>query len=725
MSDNENPYTPPTPKQYKKLLPIPFCFKGNFPFVENTMEYIDIYDMLSKLVGKINEVIANDSTLVENNEMIYNAFVELTNYVNDYFLNLDIEGKLTDALEAMAELGELQEIITDYINLHAVIGYNDVSELKESTNLIAGSFVRTYGYTTINDGNNALYYIKEHESEVIDEINYIEIENSTLIACLIKEKSVLGFENVNAMKQSKILQAGCFAETYGFYSYGDGGHAKYLIINQTNEVVNGIDIIAIGSDGLIAILINGEYANALQYGIKNDGSLIDSSNIARLFSNKKVYFPAGTYLIPKTIITTSIEIKGDRAKFKPVRYNILNNRYNTIFYSNTANLNITIDGIDFEGYIDVATDSQSGEIPERNSLIEFFNLNNVNFKNCTFKNFDNRYSPEIPTMFIDRRAIICTIQDTNKTYFENCSFDVAKGNELNYMIANTKARTAINAELKGCYFTNILTSIFNFIGNKLYLHENEYNFTYDGSLLNGFALDFLVENEIVRGSFGNVYDNCEAEYFQGIKFTAKNITNYAEITQMFFSVQALNVEIDNFNNLNPNNVNNCLRCYFRGAAHTNHRDCATSNIAYLNCIVSNSDLTAKKCIQSINSTTQVDFTLKVVNCILKTTDTSANATTIYSTPCFLELINNIIYNFVSPASSTPTSLYSRTSSDAFTLIYANGNKIINKGTSAEYFLAGTAPTRLTFIGNFASVSNTIAPSLSYVKAFGNYNYTES
>lgn len=726
MSENENPYLPPILKPYKQVFPVPLFPKNNFPFTENTMEYIDIYDFLSKLTQKINEVISNETVLEDNNKIIYDAFIELQNYVNNYFLNLNVQEKLNDALEALAESGELTEIITDYINLHAVIGFDTVSDMKAATNLIDGSFVRTYGFNSLNDGNQALYYIKEHESETIDERNYIEITGTDLIACVIKEKSIFEFSNIAAMKASKLLQAGDIAKTTGFSSAGDGGEGYYLIKTLTDETANDIDIITITDTSLIAVLMKNEYVNALQYGLTNDGQAINVTNMNRLFTNKKVYFPSGTYLIPTTTIIQSIKIKGDRAKFKPVRYNVLNNRYNKIFYSNTANLNIEIEGIDFEGYVDVNTDTQSGEQPARNSLIEFFNLNYVEFKNCTFKNFDNRYSPEVPTDFIDRRAVVCTIQDTNKTYFENCHFDVIKGNETNYMIANTKARTAINAELKGCYFTNILTSIFNFIGNNLYLHENEYNFEYEGSLLNGFALFFQAENEVVRGSYGNAYDNCEAEYFHGIKFVAKNIRNYAAITQMFFSVAALETEIDNFENLNENNVVAIFRAYFRGAAHTNHRDCAASNIAYSNVVIQNSRLIAQHAVQSINSSTNVDYTIKIVNSILKSTVSSGATFLIYSTPCLLELINNIIYNCVTASGDTPTALYGRSGSDAFTLIYASGNKIINKANQTEYFFTGTAPTKLTFIANFAPThNNTIAPALTYVKAFGNYNYTES
>ena len=46
----------------------------------------------------------------------------------------------------MAESGELQEIMASYLNSKAVFGFNTVSDLKNATNLIDGSYAKTLGY---------------------------------------------------------------------------------------------------------------------------------------------------------------------------------------------------------------------------------------------------------------------------------------------------------------------------------------------------------------------------------------------------------------------------------------------------------------------------------------------------------------------------------------------------------------------------------------------------
>lgn len=165
-----------------------FCMTvGNLPTA--FMESMTYYEALQWLVNYIETVII--PTINNNGEAItelQEAFVTLKNYVDNYFDNLDIQTEINNKLDDMAESGELGEIIAQFLLLNTTYTYNNVAEMKEATNLVDGSFVRTNGYNTFGDGGAAYYKIRTYNvGDVIDEMTIIQINSETLIAELYKE----------------------------------------------------------------------------------------------------------------------------------------------------------------------------------------------------------------------------------------------------------------------------------------------------------------------------------------------------------------------------------------------------------------------------------------------------------------------------------------------------------------------------------------------------------
>lgn len=110
-------------------------------------------------------------------------FVELHDYVQDYFDNLDVQEEINNKLDDMEQAGTLQEIITDYIRSNVAWTFDTVADMKLAENLIAGSFAQTLGYHTINDGGGALYKITN--TGTANEMDVIAI--GSLFANLIDE----------------------------------------------------------------------------------------------------------------------------------------------------------------------------------------------------------------------------------------------------------------------------------------------------------------------------------------------------------------------------------------------------------------------------------------------------------------------------------------------------------------------------------------------------------
>ena len=109
-----------------------------------TMTYYEMLVWFTNYLGKtvIPAINENGEAVTE----LQNLFVELQNYVNDYFENLDVQEEINNKLDDMVEAGTLQEIIADYLNSKAVFGYDTVQDMKEATNLINGSYAKTLGY---------------------------------------------------------------------------------------------------------------------------------------------------------------------------------------------------------------------------------------------------------------------------------------------------------------------------------------------------------------------------------------------------------------------------------------------------------------------------------------------------------------------------------------------------------------------------------------------------
>lgn len=161
-------------------------------------------------------------------------------------------------------------------------------------------------------------------------------ELADIIAAYIELRGILAYNSVADMKNADNLVAGSFAETYGFYTKGDGGGAKYLIRTVTNEdVIDNIHLHAIVNDNsLVAELIKSDKINVKVYGAKGDGVTDDTSRIQAAIndlntgtlSNDKesiLLFPCGTYKVTDSLdftakkfskITGKAEITAEMAK---------------------------------------------------------------------------------------------------------------------------------------------------------------------------------------------------------------------------------------------------------------------------------------------------------------------------------------------------------------------------------------------------------------------------
>lgn len=180
-------------KTNKFISPFISCVVQNFPFIEESIDGLTQYQLLCKIVEKLNAVITQTNTQTENIEKLEEAFTTLKNYVNNYFNNLDIQTEINNKLDEMATSGELEAIIASYLNTQAVRGFSTLNDLKNATGLITGAICQTSGKNTYKDGLGSLYRIRNITNEdVVDNDNLIAITSDV---SLVAEKITNNISN--------------------------------------------------------------------------------------------------------------------------------------------------------------------------------------------------------------------------------------------------------------------------------------------------------------------------------------------------------------------------------------------------------------------------------------------------------------------------------------------------------------------------------------------------
>ena len=253
-----------------------FCMTiGELPssYLE-TMSYYEMLVWFTKfLKDQVVPVVNNNSEVV----------TELQKFVEDYFSNLDVQEEINNKLDDMAEQGTLQEIIADYLNSKAVFGFDTVEDMKESTNLIDGSYAKTLGYYAKNDGGMSTYKIREiTNDDVVDEASIIALSDNTLIAELIITNDTVNVKQLGATGDGETDDSSYFRKAVGKYKNVQVPIGSYLF--GSSVVLTGYDINFYGipeispnvlsSERSIIISPENDYAFTIGWGNVNNFSHI-------------------------------------------------------------------------------------------------------------------------------------------------------------------------------------------------------------------------------------------------------------------------------------------------------------------------------------------------------------------------------------------------------------------------------------------------------------------
>ena len=184
----------PEMDDYEKIKKGPIFIRfvlENFPLITDDFDAMTYYGALCKIVDYMKKLIDNETALENNMTALYDAYNQLQNYVNHYFDNLDVQEEINNKLDEMAESGELETLIAQYLSINAILGFDNIESLKNAEYVTEGTFVETYGYYTKGDGGSAKYKVREIiNTDVIDNEKILALNDENLVAELMLEDSL-------------------------------------------------------------------------------------------------------------------------------------------------------------------------------------------------------------------------------------------------------------------------------------------------------------------------------------------------------------------------------------------------------------------------------------------------------------------------------------------------------------------------------------------------------
>lgn len=232
-------------KTNKFISPFISCVVQNFPFIEESIDGLTQYQLLCKIVEKLNAVITQTNTQTENIEKLEEAFNTLKNYVDNYFNNLDVQTEINNKLDEMATSGELEAIIASYLNTQAVRGFSTLNDLKNATGLITGALCQTSGKTTYKDGLGSLYRIRNITNEdTIDNDNLVAITSDV---SLVAEKITNNISNTRTTGTTNTYSCDYINGIVESGSNSKGSWIKYnngtmIVTRETNEIAIDVNV---------------------------------------------------------------------------------------------------------------------------------------------------------------------------------------------------------------------------------------------------------------------------------------------------------------------------------------------------------------------------------------------------------------------------------------------------------------------------------------------------
>ena len=316
---------------FNHLSPFKWFVLNNFPFLDADFDAMTEWQLFQKIGEWINKIIDSQNAVGGEMEKVISAYIELYNYVDNFFKNLDLQEEVDNKLNEMAEDGTLLNLLSNYTYLTKI--YNTVQDMINDNDIVLNQKCYCLGYYNINDGGQGYYCITNVENSNKYQIN---LDKNNLYAELIT--------NTLYSKQIGLI--------------GDG-------LTDENNLLNR--------------LFNYEYNKI----ILQKGIYYINSNILINISNKNINFEDSKILVGNNInLEDLIQISGS---------NIINNlkieTSNNCIAKHLIQIRNCNNSIFNNWIIDI---KQTQSIDSKITPIDIFtNNNNIDFNNLTILHYGN------------------------------------------------------------------------------------------------------------------------------------------------------------------------------------------------------------------------------------------------------------------------------------------------------------------------------------------------
>lgn len=423
---------------FNKLTPFKWFVLENFPFIEADFDALTEWQLFCKLGKEMNKIINSENTLGTQMENVTNAFIELQNYVNNYFDNLDVQEEINNKLNAMVEDGTLDQIIQQYLNSTAIWGFDTVQDMKNATNLINGSYAKTLGYYKINDGGEATYKI----TNTVSETEYKEeLKNGLFATLLIDNDSVnvhqFGAKGDGTTDDSNAINLALSSKAYNI-SFIKGN--TYMVRGYEDGQPEGSTTGLIGTTGLI--IPSNKNVDLNESTIKCITNSRQNYNIFTIAEKENIILKNGTIIGDRATHTGATGEWGYGVAIKSSTNITLDNLKISECWGDGINLNNNGNGSILNKNITINNcicDSN------RRQGMSIENGDIINVINSQFNNTGNNNLHTAPSAGCDVEP--GSYQNVKNVLFDNCSFNSNYGAGLLLDGTNVSLITVNNCKL--------------------------------------------------------------------------------------------------------------------------------------------------------------------------------------------------------------------------------------------------------------------------------------
>lgn len=165
--------------KFNNLSPFKFFILETFPFIQQ--EYFDAmneWQLFCKVGEKINEIINSQNSVGQETEALYNAYIQLKDYID----NLDLQDEVNNKLNDMTKSGELAEIINQELlaSINQQIANIQTQQGQMSTNIsnietnLAGNIEKT------NTNETQINNLNQTKADNSDLVNFVNNTNRAI-----------------------------------------------------------------------------------------------------------------------------------------------------------------------------------------------------------------------------------------------------------------------------------------------------------------------------------------------------------------------------------------------------------------------------------------------------------------------------------------------------------------------------------------------------------------